>query len=131
MLLRIAALAALVFLAAPASPACACMCGHMTMNAITFAIRGEVTNIEITEVEPHVSRAVATVRVTEVLRGPAELETMRIAYQVGDGANCGVNFRRGYRGFISGTGNPGQYTTGLCSLMSETEFLRRRAGGIR
>lgn len=125
MLLRMAALAALVFLAAPAPPACACTCGHMTMNAITFAIRGEITAVEITESGRDYAYAVATVTVDDILRGPADLQTMRIAYQVGDGMNCGVNLRRGYRGFISGTGSPGRYSTSLCSLMSETEFVRR------
>jgi len=124
MLLRIAALAALVFLAAPAPPACACTCYHMSMSDITFAIRGEVTNIEVRQLNSYTAMAVATVTVSDVLRGPSDLETMRISYLVGDGMNCGVNLRRGYRGFISGTGNPGHYSTQLCSLLNETAFLR-------
>ncbi|MEZ5971818.1 MAG: hypothetical protein R3C31_08450 [Hyphomonadaceae bacterium] len=127
MLLRIAALAALVFLATPVPPACACSCAGPAISGLTFAIRGEVTDVEITELRPHVEVGVATVTVSEVLRGPADMETVRVAFLVGDGVNCGVRISRGYRGFLTGTGQPGHYSTGLCTQVNEAAF-RQLAG---
>lgn len=125
MLLRIAALAALVFLAAPAPPACACSCASDPMTHITLAVRGEVTAVELRD-GPHGARfGTATIAVSDVLRGPDSLEIARVRFQVADGMNCGVYFRTGERGFFTAAGGENNYTASMCSTLREDLYLDR------
>ena len=123
--LRLAALAALIFVAAPTAPACACSCAAM-IGAITLGVRGEVTAVEIREAGPHLQSGIVTIAVSDVVRGPAALETVRIRFPVGDGVNCGVNFTRGTRGFFTAVGSEGHYNTNLCTLFSEEDLSAAR-----
>ena len=123
--LRLAALAALIFVAAPTPQACACSCARM-VGAITLGVRGEVTAVEIRQVPPHVETGIVTIAVSDVVRGPAQLETVRIHFPMGDGANCGVNFTRGQRGFFTAVGSEGGYDTNLCTTFTEAALRASR-----
>jgi len=114
--LRLAAFAALAAFGAlaPAAPACACSCGLVRPGAYTLAVRGVVMAVEIRDLTAHDQAGVATIAVSEVLRGPEGLETVNISYPVGDGVNCGMRFSVGQRGTFVAGGAEGGYGTNLC-----------------